>query len=103
MLGDCSVLSLPHTVTYLLTYLLQSYTGVDSTLGVPFVYCWLCWTLTVSFTRQPCPADMEPTDGLDPSGAMIEMICLFIAALGCMTTILRQRLVGRSGYGAQVR
>ena len=31
---------------------------------------------------------MEPTDGLDPSGAMIEMICLFIAALGCMTTIL---------------
>ena len=44
--------------------------------------------MTVSFTRQPCPADMEPSEGLDPSGAMVEMICLFIAALGCMTTIL---------------
>ena len=31
---------------------------------------------------------MEPSEGFDSSGAMIEMICLFIAALGCMTTIL---------------
>ena len=31
---------------------------------------------------------MEPSEGSNSSGAMIEMICLFIAALGCMTTIL---------------
>eukprot|EP00964_Phaeocystis_antarctica_P125147 scaffold88785_cov33-Phaeocystis_antarctica.AAC.1 len=37
---------------------------------------------------QLCPADMEPSEEFDSSGAMIEMICLFIAALGCMTTIL---------------
>ena len=58
------------------------------TLCLLRVSSWLCWTLMVLFTRQPCPADMEPSEGLDPSGAMIEMICLFIAALGCMTTIL---------------
>ena len=70
------------------TFTPASGTPAQYTLCSVRVLSWLCWTLTVSFTRQPCPADMEPTDGLDPSGAMIEMICLFIAALGCMTTIL---------------
>ena len=31
---------------------------------------------------------MEPSEGFDSSGVMVEMIYLFIAALGCMTTIL---------------
>ena len=71
----------------------HSLTRYSVTLCSQYTLCllrvspWLCWTLTVLFTRQPCPADMEPSEGLDPSGAMIEMICLFIAALGCMTTI----------------